>query len=155
VGIALGGLAGAGAAHSLESWESLQDTAGVVSPRQSVSLEAAAARPFDSDEISHQISHLLITRALALIARGEIREAERFVAAAEKLSPESPILEETRRLLDIAKARIELAGQAPASGRQRAEPTEYRAMPLAEAERQSERHRPASAHPAPEADLAQ
>ena len=60
-------------------------------------------------ESARQITHTLVLRARELIARGEIRQAERFIAAAEKLDPDSQALAETRRLLDVAKAKIELA----------------------------------------------
>ena len=131
VGIVLGGLAGTGAAYSADLWHVVWN-GGIESPSERA---AAAARPeparpvagqeertapipaADAAESARQIAHTLVTRARDLIARGEIREAERFLAAAEKLEPDSTTLAETRRLLDIAKAKIELAKSAPATGR--------------------------------------
>lgn len=141
-GIALGGLAGAGAAYSTDIWHVALD-GGIRSPSE----RAAAATPeertapipaADAGESARQIVHTLVTRARDLIARGEIRDAERFLAAAEKLEPDSPALAETRRLLDVAKAKIELAKSAPATGKpERAAPEQA-----------------ASTNPAPAADFA-
>lgn len=121
-GILLGGLAGTAAAYSPDVWAVLWD-GGITSPaeRAQVAEKTQAERPapipaLDANETARQIAHTLITRARDLIARGEIRDAERFLAAAEKLEPESATLAETRRLLDVAKAKIELAKKAPATG---------------------------------------
>jgi hypothetical protein len=124
-GIVLGGLAGTAAAFSADLWHVVWN-AGIESPAE----RAAADRPdagrdqraapipaLDAKESAHQIAHTLILRARELIARGDIREAERFIAAAEKLEPASQALAETRRLLDVAKAKIELAKSAPATGK--------------------------------------
>lgn len=124
-GIVLGGLAGTAAAYSIDLWHGVWN-AGVESPAE----RAAAARPEaateqrpapipapDAAESARQITHTLVLRARELIARGEIREAERFLAAAEKLDPNSQALAETRRLLDVAKAKIDLAKSAPATGK--------------------------------------
>lgn len=120
-GIVLGGLAGAGAAYSTDIWH-VAWNGGIESPSE----RAAAAAPedrtasipaADAAENARQIAHALMTRARDLIARGEIRAAERFLAAAEKLEPDSTALAETRRLLDIAKAKVDLAKSAPATGK--------------------------------------
>lgn len=124
-GIVLGGIAGTGAAFSADLWHVVWN-AGVQSPAE----RAAADRPdadraeraapipaVDAKESARQIAHTLMLRARELIARGEIREAERFIAAAEKLEPSSQALAETRRLLDVAKAKVELAKSAPATGK--------------------------------------
>jgi tetratricopeptide (TPR) repeat protein len=141
-GILLGGLAGTGAAYSADLWHVMWN-GGLEAPGQ----RAAADRPQAGDdrtssipapepaENARQIAHTLVTRARELISRGEIREAERFLAAAEKLEPDSPTLAETRRLLDIAKAKIELATSAPAAGgpeRTQAEPPTPAATPSTE-----------------------
>jgi tetratricopeptide (TPR) repeat protein len=118
-GVALGGLAGTAAAYSPELWEAF--VGGPSAPvagegERADRADRAPIPPVDAAESGRQITLMLITRARELIARGEIREAERFLAAAEKLDPDSPILAETRRLLDVAKAKIDLAKKAPATG---------------------------------------
>ena len=122
-GVVLGGLAGAGAAYATDIWHVVWD-GGITAPSERAAAPAPAAderaAPIpaaDAAESSRQIAHALMTRARDLIARGQIREAERFLAAAEKLEPNSAVLAETRRLLDIAKAKIELAKSAPATGK--------------------------------------
>lgn len=121
-GVVLGGLAGAGAAYSAEIWHAVWN-GGIAAPSERAAAPApepqrAAAIPaVDAAESARQIAHALVTRARDLIAHGEIREAERFLAAAETLEPNSAVLAETRRLLDIAKAKVELAKSAPATGK--------------------------------------
>ncbi len=124
-GIVLGGIAGTGAAYSADLWHVVRN-AGVESPAERAAADkpdvardqpAAPIPAVDAKESARQIAHTLMLRARELIARGEIREAERFIAAAEKLEPSSQTLAETRRLLDVAKAKIELAKSAPATGK--------------------------------------
>lgn len=124
IGIVLGGLAGTAAAYSIDLWHVMWN-AGVDTPAEragarpdaSADQRAAPIPAVDAAESARQITHTLVLRARELIARGEIRQAERFIAAAEKLDPDSQALAETRRLLDVAKAKIELAKSAPATGR--------------------------------------
>ncbi len=121
-GVVLGGLAGTAVAFSTEFWPSAWDALTEVPNERvvaTVPLPAENAAPIpapDTAETARQIAHALASRARDLIARGEIREAERFVGAAERLAPETPALDETRRLLTIAKVKLELADLAPASG---------------------------------------
>ncbi len=119
VGIVLGGLAGAAAAFSGDFLNVVWN-GGSAPPGERAAVDRGErSTPIpgtDAGESARQMAHLLLTRARELIARGELRAAERFVAAAERLEPDSPILGETRRLLDIAKSRIELAKMAPAAG---------------------------------------
>ncbi len=120
VGIVLGGIAGAGAAYSLDLWHAVWNGGIKLSSERSLARPTERTAPIpaqDAAESARQIAYTLVTRARDLIARGEIRDAERFLAAAEKLEPDSVILAETRRLLDIAKAKIELARTSPATGR--------------------------------------
>jgi hypothetical protein len=124
-GILLGGLAGTGAAFSADLWhvawnagiETPSERAAADTPDAGAERRTAPIPTVDAAESARQITHTLIMRARELIARGEIREAERFIAAAEKLAPDSVTLAETRRLLDVAKAKIELAKSAPATGK--------------------------------------
>lgn len=163
VGMVLGVAAGSAAAYSPEIWHAVWN-GGITLPGERTaadSSERAAPIPAaDAAESARQIAHTLILRARELITRGEIREAERFLAAAERLEPDSPVLAETRRLLDIAKAKIELAKKAPATGYSPAKPGESE---RAEAERRApppatpprpEPERSASSSPAPAADFA-
>lgn len=147
-GIMLGGLAGTAAAYSADLWHGVfwEGSTPPGSERASAADERERAAPIpaaDPAEATRQIVHTLVTRARDLIIRGEIREAEKFLAAAEKLEPDSPSLDETRRLLDVAKAKIELAKSAPATGRP------------AETARREDRApaRPAATNPAPTADF--
>jgi len=114
-GIALGGLAGTAAAYSVDLVAALgnaeADTANAGETQRDATLP-----PPTANETGLQIAHTLMSRARDLIARGEIKEAERFLAAAETLAPGHPALVETWKLLDLAKAKIELAKQAPATG---------------------------------------
>jgi TPR repeat protein len=146
-GIVLGGLAGTSAAYSLELWDAVQGSVELVpGPDGERRRDAAEIPPPDAAESARQIAHVLITRARDLISRGEIREAERFIAAAEKLEPDSPVLAETRRLLDVAKAKIELAKKTPSTGRPGQE--------LADAEARREGDRSDAAGATPAADFA-
>jgi TPR repeat protein len=127
-GIILGGVAGTAAAYSPDLWTAVVDS-GIATPEERTAAaderERTAPIPsLDAADTARQIAHTLITRARDLIARGEIRDAERFLAAAEKLEPDSVTLAETRRLLDVAKAKIELAKKAPATGTAPTRPTE-------------------------------
>jgi tetratricopeptide (TPR) repeat protein len=158
-GMVLGGLAGTGAAYSTDLWQAW--TAGLEAPGQQAAVErpqagrddrTAQIPPPEPAENARQIAHTLVTRARELIMRGEIREAERFLAAAEKLEPDSPTLAETHRLLDIAKAKIELAKSAPATGRP--ERMEAQRPAPAETPRTEGPERAASTTPTPAADFA-
>lgn len=120
-GVVLGGLAGTAAAYSLDLWEAIRSAGPGVELRADHPERAAPIPAPDAAESARQIAHTLVTRARDLIAHGEIRDAERFLAAAEKLDPDSPALADTRRLLDIAKAKIELARTVPATGRPQAD----------------------------------
>ena len=148
-GILIGGLAGTAAALSPDIWNVLWD-AGVTTPGERAAVdETAVTTPIpaaDAAESARQVAHALMMRARELIVHGEIRAAERFLDAAEKLEPDSQALAETRRLLDVAKAKIELAKTAPAAGRpgEHAD-AERRAMP--EAARPSAREHPAASPP--------
>jgi TPR repeat protein len=119
VGIVLGGLAGTAAAFSPDIWNLLWD-GGVTTPGERAATAETAGTtvipPVDAAESARQVAHGLMMRARELIVHGKIREAERYLAAAEQLTPDSAALTETRRLLDIARAKIELATKAPASG---------------------------------------
>jgi len=155
-GIILGGLAGVGAAYSVDLWDAFSNV-GLASPGERAAVEQTAPIPSADADAGKQILHTLVTRARDLIMRGEIREAERYLAAAERLDPDSPMLDETRRLLDVAKAKIELGKTAPATGRadtQRAD-AERRPVP-GSAVRRDERapDRSVSTSPAPAADFA-
>lgn len=147
-GVVLGGLAGTAAAYSPELWEAF--AGGPANPlgqgERADRGDRAPIPPPDAAETARQITHMLIVRARELIARGEIREAERFLAAAEKLDPDSPSLAETRRLLDVAKAKIDLAKKAPATGN----PPADKPADRADADKP-----PATANPAPAADFAE
>lgn len=153
-GIVLGGLAGTAAAYSLDLWEAIRG-GGARIDLKADRAERAAPIPAAA-ESARQIAHTLITRARDLIARGEIRDAERFLAAAEKLEPDSPVLAETRRLLDIAKAKIELAKTSPATGRPPADRAAAapRPPPARPARREPEGDRSVSTSPAPATDFA-
>ncbi len=154
-GILIGGLAGTAAALSPDIWNVLWD-AGVTTPGERAAVdETAVTTPIpaaDAAESARQVAHALMMRARELIVHGEIRAAERFLDAAEKLEPDSQALAETRRLLDVAKAKIELAKTAPAAGRpgEHAD-AERRAMP--EAARPSAREHPAASPPSASVDF--
>ena len=151
-GVALGGLAGTAAAYSSDLWEAVASDGPAVAGEGDRTQRAAPIPPADAAESARLFAHMLITRARELITRGEIREAERLLAAAEKLEPDSPVLAETRRLLDVAKAKIELAKQAPATGN----PPATRPQPGDTARRnERDEERPATASTAPAADFAE
>jgi hypothetical protein len=162
-GIVLGGLTGTAAAYSLDLWEAIRSggTSFALTGERDRAERGAPIPTLDAAESARQIAHTLMTLARELIARGEIRDAERFLAAAEKLEPDSPILGETRRLLDIAKAKIELAKEAPATGRapaDRGAETERAARPQpGDGALRNERDgdRSVSTSPAPASDFAE
>jgi TPR repeat protein len=143
-GIVLGALAGTGAAYSADLWQAFLSPE-IASPGERAAADrderTAPIPALDAAESARQIAHTLVIRARDLIARGEIREAERFLAAAEKLEPDSAPLAETRRLLDVAKAKIELAKTAPATGRPERMEAE---RPAAETPRRAEPERAAA-----------
>jgi TPR repeat protein len=156
-GIVLGGLAGTGAAYSADLWQvwtggadGTAERAAADRPEAGQDDRTATIPAPEPAENARQIAHTLVTRARELITRGEIREAERFLAAAEQLEPDSPTLAETRRLLDIAKAKIELATSAPATGR----PERTEAERPAAAPRAATPERAAAPDPSPAADFA-
>jgi len=155
-GVALGALAGTAAAYSPDLWEAVASSDGPAAADQGDRAQRTAPiPPADAADSARQIAHMLITRARDLISRGEIREAERFLAAAEKLEPDSPVLAETRRLLDVAKAKIDLAKQAPATGNPPATRTD-RPQP-GDTARRNERddERTTATSPTPAADFAE
>lgn len=159
-GIVLGGLAGTAAAFSADLWHVVAN-GSVETPGEHATAERPGAgredlsAPIpapDGAESARQFAHTLVTRARELIMRGEIRDAERFLAAAEKLEPDSPTLAEARRLLDVAKAKIELAKTAPAVGRPDRAEAERPAAPTPSTPRRPE---PSAATPgSPAADFA-
>jgi TPR repeat protein len=107
-GIVLGALAGAAAPYAFDHpTPAIKDTGAVFDLGKYVP---------EAHEAAGQVTHTLLLRARELITRGRLREAERFLAAAEQLEPQSQPLLDLRRLLDLAKARIELADKAPAAG---------------------------------------
>src|SRR5687767_8638834 len=79
-GIVLGGLAGTAAAYSPDLWSAVAD-GGIATPdERTAAAERTAPIPsLDAADTARQIAHTLITRARDLIARGEIRDAERFL----------------------------------------------------------------------------
>lgn len=156
-GIVLGGIAGTAAAYSPDMWAMLQG--GVAPGALAIDGNRAAATDAtpDSADTARQIAGTLLARARDFILRGEIREAERFIAAAEKLEPNAPNLAETRRLLDVAKAKIELARTAPATGAPpaRSAPPALAARPQADPGKRADADRSVSASAAPAADFAE
>jgi len=111
-GVALGGIAGTAVAYSVDLMSAVRGETATAA----ATARDAALPPPTAAETGLQIAHTLMSRARDLIQRGEIKEAERFLAAAETLAPGHPSLTETWKLLDIAKAKIELAKTAPATG---------------------------------------
>jgi TPR repeat protein len=132
-GIVLGGLAGTAAAYAPDIWTALHAGAAASSVAAPGAKTVAggpapqAEAPQNPADIARQIADTLLARARDFILKGELREAERFIAAAAKLQPDAPNLDETQRLLDVAKTKTELARRAPATGTARAAPPAGRA----------------------------
>ena len=128
-GIVLGGLAGTAAAYAPDLWQALHASTAPVAPKAMVvnggRMPHSEAAPNPAD-LARQFAENLLARARDFIVHGQLREAERFIAAAAKLEPNVPHLAEIRRLLDIAKAKMELAKEAPATGA----PPAHAALPM-------------------------
>ena len=118
IGIVAGALVGAAAALSLDFGISVgleRETAKAVAPSVTGYPPAQPEAQTASDP-NVEIMHLILVRVRHLMVRGELREAERLLSAAEMLTPGHPRLADAWRLLDVMKARIDLANMAPAAG---------------------------------------
>ncbi len=119
-GMMLGVVAGAGAAFSADIWDAIRsavpNSAIAMAPEPAAKSAAVPGRSDTADAI-RQLHHALLARAREAIGRGELQEAERLIGAAEKLDPDAPMIADARRQLDVAKAKLDLARSAPATGR--------------------------------------